>query len=66
MRNPNSAMAQTFGGLVGVGPGAGMSLIMIGSGVCTLIVVAVAVLVRAVRDAESILPDHVAVAEPAS
>jgi MFS family permease len=66
MRNPNSAMAQTFGSLVGVGPGAGMSLIMIGSGVCTLIVVAIATLVRAVRDAESILPDHVAVAEPAS
>lgn len=66
MSNPNSAMAQTFGGLVGVGPGAGMSLIMIGAGICTLIVVIIASLVRAVREAETILPDHVVAAEPAS
>jgi MFS family permease len=66
MRNPNSAMAQTFGGLVGVGPGAGMSLIIIASGIGILIVIGIASLSRVIRDAESILPDHVAAAEPAS
>jgi MFS family permease len=58
MRNPNSAMAQTLGGVFGVGPGAGMSIIMVASGICILITVAVAMRVRVIRNAESLLPDQ--------
>lgn len=65
MRNPNSAMAQTFGGLVGVGPGAGMSLIMIGSGICILIVIAISTRIRAIREAETMLPDQIPAPETA-
>lgn len=59
MRNPNSALAQTFGGLVGVGPGAGMSLIMIAAGICILIVIAISTRIRAIRDVETMLPDQI-------
>lgn len=58
MRNPNSALAQTFGGLVGIGPGAGMSLIMLASGIAILITIAIAMQVRVIREAETLLPDQ--------
>jgi hypothetical protein len=47
-----------FGGLAGVGPGAGMALLLIGMGLLSSVVGAVGYLFPAVRDAERILPDH--------
>lgn len=52
------AMASTFSWLVGVNPGAGMSLLFI---FCGLLAVGVGVsgyAIRVIRDAETILPDH--------
>jgi hypothetical protein len=47
-----------FGGLTGVGPGTGMALLLISMGVLSSAVGAVGYLFTAVRDAETILPDH--------
>lgn len=57
------ALSGTFGWLVGVGPGAGMSLMFILSGLAGLTIPVLAYLSPAVREAETRLPDH-AVAEP--
>ncbi|MEK6574357.1 MAG: MFS transporter, partial [Chloroflexota bacterium] len=48
----------TFGWLVGTGPGAGMALLMVITGVFATAVGSGAYLFPAVRDAENILPDH--------
>ncbi|HLB47236.1 MAG TPA: MFS transporter [Anaerolineales bacterium] len=48
----------TFGWLVGTGPGAGMALLMVITGVFATAVGLGAYLFPAVRDAENILPDH--------
>lgn len=53
------ALAGTFGWLVGVGPGAGMSLMLIASGLAGLTIPIIAYLSPAVREAETRLPDHV-------
>ena len=47
-----------FGPLVGTGPGAGMALMLVLFGLCGAIVGVLGYTVRAVRDAETILPDH--------
>lgn len=52
------SLTGTFGWLVGVGPGAGMSLIFILTGIVGLVFSLGMYLVPAVRDAESLLPDH--------
>ena len=55
---PGGALAGTFGGLVGTGPGAGMGLIFV---LCGILVVGVGLAgyaVRVVRQAEDLLPDH--------
>jgi DHA3 family macrolide efflux protein-like MFS transporter len=62
MRNPNSAMANTFGDLVGVGNGAGMALIIILSGIGGFLVGLCGYFFRAIREAETIMPDHDAAA----
>lgn len=54
----DTAMAATFGPLFGVGPGAGMGLLMALCGLAGLLVPVTAYFVRAIRDAELILPDH--------
>jgi hypothetical protein len=51
-------LAGLFGGLTGVGPGTGMALLLIVIGVLSSVFSAVGYLVPAVRDVESILPDH--------
>jgi hypothetical protein len=51
-------LSQTFGGLVGTGPGAGMALLMILAGAAVSVVGALGYLTRPVRDAEDLLPDH--------
>jgi MFS transporter, DHA3 family, macrolide efflux protein len=53
-----SALAATFGGIVGTGPGTGMALAFVATGVLMLLVGAGAYLFAAVRNAEDILPNH--------
>lgn len=52
------ALASTFGGLVGTGPGAGMGLIMLLSGIFVTLAGLGGYLFPVVRDAEALLPDH--------
>lgn len=52
------ALTGTFGWLVGVGPGAGMSLIFIFTGIAGLAFSLGLYLVPVIRNAESLLPDH--------
>jgi DHA3 family macrolide efflux protein-like MFS transporter len=47
-----------FGGLVGIGPGAGMALMFVIAGILGALVGLGGYAFRAVRDAEDILPDH--------
>jgi len=56
--NANTGLAQTFGGLVGTSPGSGMSLQFIVSGLLYLSVIAAAWFIPAIRNVETILPDH--------
>jgi MFS family permease len=58
MRVQGSRLAQGFGWLVGVGPGAGMALLMIVAGLFTILVGLGGYLFPAVRAAEKRLPDH--------
>lgn len=53
-----SSLSATFGWLVGVGPGAGMGLLIVICGVLGLFVPVVGYLVPAIRNVESLLPDH--------
>ncbi len=53
-----SSLAALFGGLVGTGPGAGMGLLMALCGLGGLLVAAVSYLFPAIRNAETVLPDH--------
>lgn len=61
-----SILSETFGGLVGTGPGAGMGLIMFFCGLLCILVGAAGYFVPAIHNAETILPDHdeLAKAEP--
>ena len=54
----DTAMAAIFGPLVGTGPGAGMGLIMVLCGLLGLLVPVIAYFIPAIRNAETILPDH--------
>ena len=56
--NSNSALAHSFGWLVGASPGSGMSLQFIISGLLYLVVASVALYIPFVRNVETILPDH--------
>lgn len=51
-------LSGTFGWLVGTGPGAGIALIFIFSGLMASLISMGAYTVTAIRDVESILPDH--------
>jgi MFS family permease len=51
-------LARSFGWLVGTGPGSGMALLMIFTGLVAAMVGVAGYLVPVVRDAEAILPDH--------
>jgi DHA3 family macrolide efflux protein-like MFS transporter len=61
---PSGSLAATFGGLVGTGPGAGMSVMFVISGILGAFVGLAGYLVPVVRNAEDILPDHEAKAAP--
>lgn len=51
------SLAGTFGWMLGTGPGAGMSLIMVGAGAIGTLLLLGAFLVPQIRDIESLLPD---------
>lgn len=55
---PGGALADAFGPLVGTGPGAGMALMTVLSGVLTVAIGVTGYFIYAVREAESIIPDH--------
>lgn len=61
-----SALSETFGGLVGTGPGAGMGLIIFFCGLMAIFVGMAGYFVPAIHNAETLLPDHdqLAKAEP--
>jgi len=61
--HPGGALAATFGGLVGTGPGAGMGLMFLGTAVMGTLLCLSGYLIPAVRNVEGDLPDHDA--EPA-
>jgi DHA3 family macrolide efflux protein-like MFS transporter len=58
-------LADTFGDLVGTGAGAGMGLIMFFCGIAAALVGVGGYLVPAIRNVETILPDHEATVEAA-
>ncbi len=60
----DGALTSLFGPLVGTGPGAGMSLMVLLSGVFGALVVIVGYMIPAVRNVEEILPDFDATATP--
>jgi MFS transporter, DHA3 family, macrolide efflux protein len=55
---PAGALAPLFGPFFGVGPGAGMGVVMTFSGLAVLATALVALSLPAIRDAETLLPDH--------
>lgn len=52
------SLTSAFGALVGVGPGAGMALVIVITGALTVLVAGGAYFFPAIRNAEDILPDH--------
>ena len=63
---PGNALADTFDGLVGVGPGAGMGLIVVTAGCLGIVVSLGGYLFPVIREAETRLPDHSAASPSAS
>jgi MFS family permease len=55
---PGGALVGTFGGLVGTGPGAGIALMLVFTGILGALVGLGGYLFPVVREAESLLPDH--------
>jgi len=55
---PGGGLEETFGWLVGVGPGAGMALMIASAGVFGILVPLVGGALHRVRDVEQILPDY--------
>ncbi|MFO7545906.1 MAG: MFS transporter [Trueperaceae bacterium] len=61
---PGGALAMSFGWLVGTGPGAGMGLMVVFSGVAMATFGVVGLVTPSVRDVETRLPDHAGVRDP--
>ncbi|GIW25350.1 MFS transporter [Meiothermus sp.] len=55
---PGGSLVGLFGGLVGTGPGAGMALLLVLSGLLGMAVGLGGYFFRAVREAEDLIPDH--------
>lgn len=55
---PNAALSGMFGWLVGTGPGAGMSLMFILSGIIGIVVGLIGYAYQRIRNLEAIVPDH--------
>jgi len=58
---PGGSLVRTFGWAVGVGPGAGMALMIAIAGVVAVVLPLCGYAIRAVRDVESVMPDYDAV-----
>jgi hypothetical protein len=58
MQAQNSGLAQIFGPVFGTGPGAGMSLLIVLTGIGGFLVGLAGYFIPVIRDAESVLPDH--------
>jgi MFS transporter, DHA3 family, macrolide efflux protein len=58
MRAESSGLIDTFGWLVGTGPGAGMGLLMVFCGIAASIVGLTGYFIPVIRNAEDLLPDH--------
>jgi MFS family permease len=56
-QNPNSWAARTFGSIVGVGPGSGMSMMIAISGIMVALVGVIGTFFRPIREVETELPD---------
>jgi MFS transporter, DHA3 family, macrolide efflux protein len=54
----HTGFSNLFGGLAGTGPGAGMSLLMVFCGIGVVLVGISGYFIPAIRNAESLLPDH--------
>jgi len=54
----DTLLSGTFGGLVGTGPGSGMGLLLVFSGLAAGLVGLSGYFVPAIRNAEQLLPDH--------
>lgn len=65
MRGPG-ALSNTFGWLVGTGPGAGMGLLIVFVGLLNALVGVVGYMIRPIREVEDILPDHQQTEQPAA
>ncbi len=61
MRDPGSALAQTFGPIFGTGPGVGMFMIVLAMGLLTMLAGAAGLLNPTVRTVETAIPDFDAV-----
>ena len=55
-------LSQIMSPIVGSGPGSGMAIIFLVAGLLTVLIGAAGYFIRPIRDAEDLLPDHVAVA----
>ena len=60
---PGGALAGVFGPILGTGPGAGMSVLILVSGVIGALIALLGYAFPVIRNAESLLPDHEAIAE---
>lgn len=58
MRNPQSTLATTLGGLIGTGPGRGMALLFIIGGILACLIGLGGYTIRILREADTLLPDH--------
>jgi hypothetical protein len=58
---PGGSLVKQFGWLVGMGPGAGMALMICIAGVVGIILPLLGYAIRVVRDVENIMPDYDAV-----
>ena len=59
LRNGESPLARLFGGWVGVGPGAGMGLLIAFAGIASALVGVIAWTSRPIRDVDTLLPDAI-------
>jgi hypothetical protein len=62
----NGSLTPTFGGLVGTGPGAGMSLLILLAAIIGMIVPAISYAIPTFRNVEDIIPDNDVVSSRAS
>jgi len=58
---PGGALAEMFGWLVGLGPGAGMALMCVGAGLLAMLLPLIGYAIPLLRDVETLIPDHDAV-----